>query len=503
MLTAIQNELTGLVRSTWASDVQTWGERVALYRQYAAGDHRAKLTAEMRAMLRVDDNRLDRFNANYCGLITQAMSDRLTVTAIEGSDSAATEWAQGIMDANRFDTLQMDAHEAMLVDGDTFVMAAWSESESRVIWAHEPAYDGDYGMIPVYDRTRRKLIAAVKIWYEGNSKLVNLYTPGAIKKYTWEGSVETPPKWALNLKVTEDWTDQQNAANGVPIIHFKNRASTYSWHGESELVNAIPLQDVLNRTITSMVMTSELSAFQILFATGFNPPAALRPGVIIKVDVPTSKEDHEPKLTPLQQATLVPFIEEANFIIDQISSVTQTPLLSSMGGSSSSGEALKQRETGLIGKVRRAQVRGGNAWEDTMSLSARMQKAYGTSPTDSKSWKTVWQDASPRNDAAVVDNAVKVRDDVGPREFLRLISPVYGYDEKKIEAILAEKDEAAAKSMSQLPLPGFGMFGTGTDLRQMDAQQPAPIAAGNNAGAINPLDVEAALQQEQQLAEAV
>ena len=96
MLTNIQAELKGLVRSTWASDVQTWGERVALYREYAAGDHRAKLTDEMKAMLRVTDTRLDRFNANYCGLITQAMSDRLTVTSIEGATSAATSWAKGV-----------------------------------------------------------------------------------------------------------------------------------------------------------------------------------------------------------------------------------------------------------------------------------------------------------------------------------------------------------------------------------------------------------------------
>jgi hypothetical protein len=36
-----------------------------------------------------------------------------------------------------------------------------------------------------------------------------------------------------------------------------------------------------------------------------------------------------------------------------------------------------------------------------------------------------------RNDVEVIDNAVKVRDDVGQREFLRLIGSVFGYDEQK------------------------------------------------------------------------
>lgn len=493
MLTDIQAELKGLVRNTWASDVQTWGEEIALFREYADGDHRAKLTADMKAMLRVGDNRLDRFNANYCELIPQAMSDRLTVTAIEGDNQAATEWSGGIMDANRFDTLQMDLEEDMLVSGDTFLMVVWNEDESRVVWACEPAYNGDYGMIPVYDRMRRNLVAAVKIWYEGDTKRANLYLPGEVRKYIWQGSEEPLPKWALKLEKTEDWTDTKNAANGVPIVPFKNRASASSWHGKSELVNVIPLQDVLNRTITSMVMTAELSAFQILFAVGFDmgSAAAVRPGAVINVKEPLSKDEHLPFIEALKQATLVPFISQAEFTIDQISSVSQTPLLSSMGGSSSSGEALKQRETGLIGKVKRAQTRMGNAWEDAIKMSARLQTAYGKKPPESKKWVTKWQDASPRNETEVIDNAMKTRDVVGERETLREIGKVRGYDEAKIDALMKEKDEEATNKLSQMHLPGFDTFGRNANL----AQQPAPTNAADDEPVIDPNALELALAE--------
>lgn len=496
MLTAIQAELRGLVRSTWASDVQIWGERVALYRQYAEGDHRAKLTDEMRKMLRVSDSRLDRFNANYCGLITQAMSDRMTVTSIEGDTSEATEWAADVMETNRFDTLQMDVHEDMLVSGDAFVMAAWSEAESRVIWAHEPAYNGDYGMIPVYDRMRRNLVAAVKVWWEGDAKLVNLYMPKEIKKYTWMGTKEEPNPKLVARDDAADWTDVQGAALGVPVIHFKNRASTYAWHGESELVNAIPLQDVLNRTITSMVMTSELSAFMIPVAIGFTPPAALMPGswiVVTNDGAPLGKDDVV-KVDVLKQAELVPFISQAEFTIDQISSVTQTPILSAMGSSSSSGEALKQRETGLIGKVNRAQTRTGNAWEDTVNLSARLQSAYGKKPPESKTRRAQWKDASPRNESEVIKNAMLTRDVVGDRETLREIGSVRGWDEAKIDQIMMERDEEAANAMRQTQLPGFDQFGAGTDLNQPQTQQTAASSNDpNNAGVIDPAAIGQAL----------
>lgn len=479
MLTAIQTQLRGLVRPSWAGDVQEWGERVALYRQYAAGDHRARLTEAMRTMLRVTDNKLDRFNANYCGLITQAMSDRLVVTSIQGETPEATEWARGIQDVNRFDTLQMDVHESVLIDGDSFVMAAWSEALMQIVWAHEPAYDGDVGMIPVYDRMRRKLVAAVKVWWEGNTKLVNFYMPEKVEKYVWQGTPETPDPRLIVRDDAADWTDTKGAALGVPVVHFKNRATTYAWHGESELVNAIPLQDVLNRTITSMVMTSELSAFQIRVARGFEPPSQTQPGMWLVIGKNGLEKDQVADVAVMEQAQLVPFISEAEFTIDQIGSVTQTPILSSMGGSSSSGEALKQREVGLIGKVKRAQTRYGNSWEDAMKLSARLWDAYGVGKAPSSPiWRTQWQDASPRNDDSIVKNAMLLRDVVGDEEVLRMVAPVYGWDENKITSILAEKDTAAAGKMNQMGLPGFGMFGAGTDLNN-----PTPTLPMNGEGA--------------------
>jgi hypothetical protein len=494
MLTDIQAKLKGLVRQTWAADVQEWGERVALYRQYAAGEHRARLTENMRTMLRVSDVRTDRFNANYCGLVSQAMSDRLVVTAIEGGEPKATEWAKGVMESNRFDSLQMDIHEDMLISGDTFLMQAWSEMDSMVVWAHEPAYDGDVGIIPVYDRLRRNLVAAVKIWWEGDARRVNFYTPGKIEKYIWEGTAEEPTPKLRERDGAARWADNKDAALGVPLIHFKNRPSTYAWHGESELVNAIPLQDVLNRTITSMVMTSELSAFQIRVARGFTPPPQVQPGMWLIIGEGGLEKDQIADVDVMEQAQLVPFIDEANFIIDQISSVTQTPLLSSMGGSSSSGEALKQREVGLIGKVKRAQTRTGNAWEDSIRMASRIQAAYGTAAQDSKIWRAKWQDASPRNDTDVIANALAVREIVGDQETLRLVGPVFNYDEKKIRDLMAEKDEDAAKTMNQLNLPGFEQFGANTDLRQ-DAPALPAAANPNNAQVLDPAAIEAALAQ--------
>lgn len=481
MLYLIQDKLVGLVRSTWASDEELRGQRVALYRQYAEGEHRAKLTPEMRNMLRVKDDRLDRFNANYCDLVASALADRLQVTTIEGQSPEATTWAHETLEMNRFDALMMDVHEAALIDGDTYVMVAFDETEKTPIMVHEPAYDGDVGMVVVYDRMRRKIIAAVKVWWEGDSKYMNLYTPGKVEKLVIQMGAKPGdnPSLAERDKAA-DWTDVLNEEIGVPVIHFRNKHRQNKTYGESELVNAIPLQDVLNRTLYSMVMTSELSAFLIPIAKGFTPPASLMPGAWITISAgePLTK-DQVADVTVLPQASLVPFISQCEFTIDQISSVTQTPIMSSMGSSSSSGEALKQRESGLISKARRAQVRFGNAWEDTIKMAAKVNDAFNTKKAPpSKLWKCLWKDAQVRNDTEEIDNAMKTRDVVGDEETLRQIGKVRDYDEEKIKQLMAEKDEAAAKAANNIGLPGFKEFGTGTDLNNL-TPNPSPMAEGS------------------------
>lgn len=356
---------------------------------------------------------------------------------------------------NRFDGLQMDVHEATIRDGDAFVMVSYDNVAQQPVLVLEEAYNGECGIIPIYDRMNRHIVAAAKIWLEGSSQRMNLYFEDRVQKYVYDK--------ALQPLETVEWTLPGGEPVGLPIVHFKNRArSQRKANGSSELSAAIPLQDALNRTLVSMVMTAELSAFQIRVAKGFNPPPNLSPGmwIIIGGEEGIGKDQVADAFT-LEQAQLVPFISQANFLIDQIGNITRTPLPLSMGGDTQSGEALKQREVGLLGKVERAQVKMGNAWEDVIGLAHRVQQAFGTKqPPAAGRWACKWQAAQLRNDAEVIANALAVRDAVGEKEFLRLIAPVFDYDTDKIEALMLEKDEERASSLAALggSLPGFSQF---------------------------------------------
>jgi hypothetical protein len=126
--------------------------------------------------------------------------------------------------------------------------------------------------------------------------------------------------------------------------------------------------------------------------------------------------------------------------------VSRTPAPELMGGDSASGEALKQREIGLLGRVRRFQVKAGNVFEDVVRYAARLQAVYGVEAVpalDDLSCR--WENPAVRNDTETVANATAVGDRVSKREFLRMIAPVYGWTDEKIDHILAEMDEDAAR----------------------------------------------------------
>ena len=449
-----------LVRDEWLTETDDWGDRVKLFRDYYDGNHRSKLTGNMKRMLRISGDAHDQFNENYCGLVVDTYADRLLVERMQGDSDEATMWATELMDANRFDGLQMDIHEATIRDGDTFVLLEYDNETDRVVFSHEPCWDGETGMIAVYDRRLKNILIAVKVWYEGldDARRVNFYYPDRVEKYIGDES-----GYGMQPYV-DDSTDERGIAEWlpgvVPVIHYRNRMRTMTQYGISELASVVPLQDALNRGLMSMVMTAELTAFLIRVAKGFEPPAEVSPGMWITIGAEGLSNDQVADAFTLEPGGIVPFIDQANHLIEQIATISRTPLPTTLGGDSASGEALKQRESGLLAKVRKAQVKVGNAHEDLIRMAVVLHNTFSGTRAPVSNWRCVWRDAQVRNEAQMIQNALAVRDIVGERETLRLIAEVYGYGMGKQEEIQQEKQAQTAQAMSALAgsLPGFDNF---------------------------------------------
>lgn len=449
--------------TTWESDIDMWGRRIKLYRDYVDGNHRGDLTTRMRDMLRITGDDTDtEFNINYCNMVVQTIADRLVIGAVQAEK--ATDWVANLLDWNSIEALQMDVHEAVIRDGDTYVMVGYDDANEIPKLSHELAWDGDVGVIPIYDPSNTLIIAALKVWWsvhetvEDGNRVVkprqrcNLYLPNMIYRYWYDS-------WELIDEARWD-------VGYVPLVHFRHNGRANLARGISEIAPILGLQDSLNRTLVSMTMTSELSAFGIRVAIGFPAPDKVEPGMwveIVERDANNNpigvSSDKQVDVRELNATPLVQYIEQADFIINQISTITRTPI-ARMGSDASSGESLKQREIGLVAKVKKAQIRLGEAWVWAIELAGMVSRAYGKSniaPDDMGAVMVRWQNAEIRNDNDVVANAKQVRDDVSKREYLRLLAPVFGWDDDAIERIVTEKKQETLDMLGGLN--GFGAGG--------------------------------------------
>jgi len=442
------------------ADIDARAQNVEMYRNYYDGDHPVNLTTEMRKMLnlpakpaQVDSKGVvktgSEFNDNYAQIVVDTMADRILLENIEADTEQASAWAEEVLDDNDIDDLQSDIHEATIRDGETFLMVTWDNTEQRVVLTHELAYDGTSGMLALYKSADiADMAAAMKIWNitsENGSTTdtvrINVYYPDKITKWeSRDGAAFTPfTEDASAPDGAAKWIGSDGAPLGIPIIHFKNRGRQNQ--GFSELASMIPLQDVLNRLLHSITATSELDAFRIKFVIGATAPKGVAPGMVYEIGPSGAPPEqlNAVRVGEWAAGQVAPQLEVARWITGEIGKITRTPAPEFGANDNASGESLKQREIGLIGKVKRFHVKAGNAWTRAMDIAWKVQEAFGQAPPPYERFRCKWQDPEIRNDQQTVDNALKIADRIGDRETLRILAPLYHWTEDDIDRIIEEK----------------------------------------------------------------
>lgn len=463
IITTPEGDEIPLVKTeTWVPLIESWGEAVALNRRYIDGEHRLDLNDNMAKMLRIDIDDDERFSVNYSALVVNKMVSRMKIeqiVAVDGGDPGQ-DWVDNVKIESRFDEIQIDINSDTLGDGDTFAIVdppRPTADKQYVTFVPELAFDGLVGVIPVYDRINMPMVAAAKIWEEARfeGRRVNIYFPDHVERYEEDGdSLILLPD---DGEPDEQWVDISNKPLGVPFGHFRNNKKTGRTFGRSEPAKIRPLQDVLNKTYMSMVMTAENTAFQRLFAKGFKPSGAVSPGSIIsayepgkgnavKLGVP---KDREVDLKEIPSGQITPLVEEAVVTVDMLSQVSETPL--PVASANVSGESLKQREIGLIGKVKTVEIKIGNVWGDLFRMGARVQRKFGTiTAPEMRRFNTVWSDPEVRNKKEIVENAVKIEKWVDAKTLLTIVEPAMPFDAAQIDDIIKAKTDEQRKLISQL-----------------------------------------------------
>lgn len=447
------------------ADQEMRARKVDIFRRYYDGDHVANLSPEMRKLLRAKRPGIE-FTDNYCRRIVNARSDRAIVKTIEGDDPTITAWAEQVMLANRLDSLQTDVHEGAFRDADSFLMVGYDNARGLPTFTHEPAYDGRGGMIAVYRSEHDpRMDFAAKIWTVASANgatvdnvRVNVYYPDRIEKYVGVMGATLQPysdpddparQWPI------PWTDAAGEPLGIPVFHFRNQGRNN--YGLSVLEDAVPLQDAINRTLVSLVLATEMTAFQILVALGFDPPAAVSPGMFIVAGKEGILPGQTVDVKALPAGDVGQILAALARLKQEIHDVTNTPLPDGVSAEAS-GEARKQHEVYLLGEIRRFQVKAGEAWERAMEMAHKLAVLYGMegTPTEAEHFRCTWASAEVRNQQEEIASAISLRELVGDKEVLRLIAHIYNWDETHIALITQEKAaEAQARIKAALATSGF------------------------------------------------
>jgi hypothetical protein len=354
-----------------------------------------------------DDSELNEAASNYCGIVVDMMAGRLSVSEITSEDEVQNEWINNTLERNAFQSRQGEWFRGAIRDSESYVLV----DPPTALWSSEPAYDGHSGVVAIYDPMSQLPIWACKLWATaesadvstdaedlGDEQAINMvvYQPDRITYWRGvNGGAEvqsmnvTKPK-GISLPMLESGNGYEWKLGLIPMVQFANKRDNYTPYGESEIRAVIPLQDVVNGTLYDMMMASKLSAFKIYYSIGLPiDKDGVVPGSIINI-VPTDASGNTVTSVTEEIAEYIKGCKVGEFGVTdmeqytnqldklerEISQVSSTPVYGITAQGNLSGEALKQLESGLIGKIYRFQNENKDAIEKLLRITAEIQREF-------------------------------------------------------------------------------------------------------------------------------
>jgi len=376
------------------------------YSNYYDGIQGVEFTDRLKEFITVPEHE---FSLNFCGVVCDAMAERLIVSGMECDDEALGTWIWDVWERNRMDAESRVVHTQAAILGDAYVIVDWNADEGRpTIKANSPEL-----IRPRYNVGTGEMEWAAKRWDDGDMHYLTMYHPDRVERYERREDGEWTER--AEDKVIP-WTLGGDPV-GIPVVHFRNKPIGRRF-GTSELANIISPQDVLNKTLVDLIMVCDSMGFGLRYVIGAQEPAGgipLYPGVVLNLQ-PFSGSDVTPSAGsfPAEDPNkLIAMIEEG---IEDIAGITRTPshILRRSGQGFPSGEALKTAEHGLLSKVRDRQTTYGNAWEDVTTLVRRVSTLYESAPPGAEDAliETQWEDTETQSALRDLQSAQALRNKV-------------------------------------------------------------------------------------------
>ena len=306
-----------------------------------------------------------RFVENWCAVVVDSVLDRMELRELAVADD---EEASAALDTLREQSGLVDdedaIHEDIAVTGEGFVIA-WKNEDGTI-----EAFQNDSRLCHAFydDSNPHLLRAAAKWWNEDGRIRLNLYYPDRIEYYATRRDFkegETPTD-----KAFEPWQDGEpvveNPFGRLNVFHFRSNRRRV----KSQLNDVLTIQDVINKTVSDLVVTGEFMAFPQRYVISESGIANLQnnPNAIWDL-VAAGKDMQATQAGQFPAADLGNYLEVIRDRSHAMGVISRTPkhYFFAQGGDPS-GEALIAMEAPLNKKVRRLQRALSPSWRDLGSF---------------------------------------------------------------------------------------------------------------------------------------
>lgn len=342
------------------------------------------------------------FADNWCPIVVEAPNERLQVVGFRYGEPAADEDAHRIWQANGLDAGSGLLHREALIHGGGAV-TIWGDGPDERTPRVTVEHPDQVYVATASDDPRRRL-AALKVWtdeWTGND-FATLYLPGGLFKF--EGSMTTGV-WTPRELRSEDWP-LPNPLGVVPVVPFYNDRRMLTG-GRSELRDAVPVQDAINKLTMDLIIASEFSSIRQRWATGMEVPTDPTTNEPIEPWEAAVRrlwiaEDPDTRFGEFGVTDLSNIVTAIRHFVNNLSSKTRTPphYLTDNSSAGLSGESIKAAETGLVSKVRSKMTEFGESWEEVLRLAFAVIGDDRSGVFDSE---TIWADPESRTESEHID----------------------------------------------------------------------------------------------------
>ncbi|MFJ4738713.1 phage portal protein [Streptomyces sp. NPDC088775] len=408
------------------------------------------------------------FSDNWVLPVADAPVERLTVTGVKAAGETRNHadlwavWQRNGLDADSqlgFLGSGYGARSYVLVWGDP------DDEETPEVTFE----DARQAIVAYFPGSRRKRLAGLKSWQDGQRVYATLYLADEVWKLERAVSAE-PPKSAAVQSVEELANDfglrdtgdapnpQPNPMGVVPMVELPNRPLLAD-DPISDVSGVIAMQDAINLLWSQLFTASDFASFPqrlILGAEAPRTPILDKSGQVIgerpvdldkfSVDRILWIEGENAKSAAWPAANLAAYTEVIEVAVGHIAAQTRTPQHYLIGKMANlSGDALVQAEVGLVKKAQEKQLWFGVALREAFRLIA-LARGEDKLARGLAGGQMLWADAESRNQAQAADALLKLRQIGFPFEWLALrygLSPTEVADLVRMRAEEAELDPAA------------------------------------------------------------